>query len=290
MPSHLHETLVRMVRERPAMVADLLRTALGSPVPSFSHASTSSGELTAQPPVEYRADAVVALYPADPRATGPVHAVVVEVQLSPKRAKRRSWPVYVSTVHARMKCPVTLLVLCASRSIARWCAKPIVIGERCLVLRPTVLGPEQIPVVTDIEVARRMPELAVLSTIAHVNEAEPEPVFTAMFAALDKINPDDARLYYDLILTVLSSTAQKSLETFMSTSTHPFRSDFARKYYDLGEVKGHSTAILTILSARGVEVPAEARELITACTDHAQLETWLRQAAHAQSIDDMHLG
>ena|SRR5690242_2911824 len=50
-----------------------------------------------------------------PRGSG---AAVVEVQLRIDRRKRRTWPVYVATVHARLHCPVALLVICPDRAAA----------------------------------------------------------------------------------------------------------------------------------------------------------------------------
>ena len=54
-----------------------------------------------------------------------------------------------------------------------------------------------------------------------------------------------------------------------------------------GQVKGEAEALLTVLSARGLE-PDEARQLrIKACQDLAQLKQWLRRAVTASSIDDV---
>jgi hypothetical protein len=190
MPSHLHEILIQMFRDRPELVADLLGGPLGVEIPAFHTARLSSGDLTDVAPTEYRADAVVTLN----LAADPVLAVVVEVQLRPDPRKRRTWPAYVATVHARLQCPVTLLVLCPNQAVADWCATPVVIGNPCLVLTPVVLGPDQVPVVTDVELARRTPELAVLSALAHGGGAAPGPVFKALLAALDVIDHDHASL------------------------------------------------------------------------------------------------
>jgi hypothetical protein len=119
--------------------------------------------------------------------------------------------VYVTTVHARLGCPVMLLVVCPQQAVADWCAQPIVIGEPGLVLAPVVLGPDRIPLLTDLDAARRTPELAVLATIAHGNRPDPTPVFEALLAALNVIDHDRANLYTDLVLTVLPVAAQERL-------------------------------------------------------------------------------
>jgi len=274
-----------MFRDRPALAADLL-AGLGVEVPEFHKARLSSGELTDVVPTEYRADAVVTLDVADT----PVFAVVVEVQLRADVRKRRTWPAYVATLHARLGCPVALLVVCPDQAVAAWCTTPVVVAP-CLVLRPVVLGPWQVPVVTDAEVARRYPELAVLSALAHGGQEDPQAVFEALFAALDMIDHDHANLYTDLILTVLPMASRVLLEEFMTTATHRYQSDFARRYFSQGEAegeaKGEARALLAILDARGIHVPDDTRADIAACTDIAQLELWIRRAATADKIQEV---
>jgi len=64
--------------------------------------------LTDLTPTEYRADAVVTLTAGD----SPVLAVVVEAQLRADAHKRRTWPAYIATLHARW----------AARSTCWWSA------------------------------------------------------------------------------------------------------------------------------------------------------------------------
>lgn len=283
MPSHLHEVLIEMFRDRPAFAADLLGGPLGVRVPAFDNASLSPGELTDVTPTEYRADAVVTLNAADK----PVLAVVVEVQLRTDRRKRRTWPVYVATLYARLDCPTMLLVLCPDPVVATWCASPIVTGEPGLVLTPVVVGPQQVPVVTDVDLARRSPELAVLSALAHGAGAERVPVFEAMIAALTVVDHDHASLYTDLVVAVLPAAARACLEDLMPLKGFEYQSEFARRYFSEGEARGEAQALLAILEARAIEVPADVRADITACTDLATLDTWIRRAAIADKIQDL---
>jgi hypothetical protein len=290
MPSHFHEVLVKMVQDQPRLVADLLAGPLGIGVPAFESAQLSAGDLGDIAPTEYRADAVVTLNVAD----RPVFAVVVEVQLHVAVRKRYVWPAYVATLYARLRCPVILLVLCPDPAVASWCAEPIVVFNPGLRLTPTVLGPQQMPVVTDIAVARRHPELTVLSALAH-GDAQDSSMFTALFAALDVIDLDSANLYIDLVLMVLPAAAQVWLEEFMTTTPFRYQSDFARRYFGQGEAKGkaegkaegEARALLAILDARNIPVPDDVRADITACTDLDQLDAWVRRAATAVKIEDV---
>jgi hypothetical protein len=149
MPSLLHEALVELFRNRPALAAELLRDALGVELPAYTEARTDSAGLTEVVPTEYRADLVVLLSEGRP-----VFAIVVEVQLSPDERKRTAWPAYVINLWARLECPTVLLVVAPEAAVARWCRQPIAPGQRGFVFRPYVAGPDSIPVVTEARQAR----------------------------------------------------------------------------------------------------------------------------------------
>src|SRR5262249_55000544 len=154
-------------------------------------ACLSSGELTDVAPTEYRADAVVTLNVKN----SPVLAIVVEVQLGIDPRKRGSWAAHVATLYARLGCPAVLLAICPRQTVANWAAAAISIGPPGSVVTPVVLGPDQVPVVTDVDTAQRIPELAVLSTLAHGTRPDPVPIFEALFAGLDVLDDDHANLY-----------------------------------------------------------------------------------------------
>lgn len=73
----------------------------------------------------------------------------------------------------------------------------------------------------------------------------------------------------------------------MTTGTYEYKSDFARRYFSQGKTEGEAQALLTLLAARGIQVPDDARERITGCTDLDQLDTWIRRAASADSVSDL---
>jgi hypothetical protein len=80
------------------------------------------------------------------------------------------------------------------------------------------------------------------------------------------------------------------------TSTQwPVYSPFAREHFGRGKAEGEAQgkaeeaarSVLLVLAARGFDVPDDTRDRITACTDLAQLETWLTRAATAQTLQDL---
>jgi hypothetical protein len=283
MPSHLHEMLVEMFRERPALAAEVLGGLLGAEVPPYQQATLSSGDLADVMPTEYRADLVVTLTVEK----SPVWAVVVEVQLRTDARKRRTWPAYVATLHARLGCPIALLVVCPDPRVAAWCSVPIVVGYPHMVLTPLVCGPDQVPVIADAEDARRSPEVAVLSAMAHGGSPDGVEVLEALLAALKVVDHDHASLYADVLLAVLPAAARDYLEAQMVIAGYEYQSDFAKRYFSAGVAQGEARAILGVLDARGIAVPDDVREQIAACTDRDLLDTWVRRAATATDVQEL---
>ena len=76
MPSRLHEDLLRLFQNRPALAAEVAREALHARLPEYAEARIDSANLSDLRPAEYRADLVVLLLRDEP-----VHGIVVEVQL-----------------------------------------------------------------------------------------------------------------------------------------------------------------------------------------------------------------
>jgi flagellar biosynthesis/type III secretory pathway protein FliH len=54
-----------------------------------------------------------------------------------------------------------------------------------------------------------------------------------------------------------------------------------------GKAEGSAQMILRVLSARGMQLPADIRERILGCSDSRQLEMWGDRAATAVSLDDV---
>ncbi|MBZ5712194.1 hypothetical protein [Nannocystis pusilla] len=147
MASLPHSVLLELLRRAPPVVATLLREGCAAPLPRFAAAQVIEGEFVEVEPAEVHADLVLTL---NDGAGVPALAIVVEVQLRRDPAKRWVWPVYLASLRRRLQCPVRLLVLTTQPAIARWCRRPIDMGDGRWVLVPDVLGPDQIPVITRV--------------------------------------------------------------------------------------------------------------------------------------------
>jgi hypothetical protein len=289
MPSLLHEGLLLMVRDQPALVARLLTDLLEVEVPPFTEARLTEAALHELVPVEYHADAVVLL--VDDR---PVYGVIVEAQLQVDLRKQYTWPLYAVGARARHECPFAVVVVTPDPATARWAARPIELGNG-LRYRVHVIGPEGIPVVTEAERARRAPHLAMLSVMAH-GEGDVETavaIARAAVAAIEEL-PEDQRLVYSAIVeSALGEAARKAFE--MLPETQRFLSESQRRSFAEGrekgkaegEAKGKAEAVLQILVRRALSVTEGERQRILGCGDLDMLTRWLDRALTITTIDEL---
>jgi hypothetical protein len=181
MTSYLHEGLVALLRERPSLLVELVRSAFSIDVDMSAFVLPDTADLTSLAPAERRADLVLIFASRGDKAE---YGLIVEVQLAPDPDKPFRWPAYAAVLRDRRRCPVDVVVVCLDEGLVRSLAEPIALGRGGSVFRPLVLGPEVVPVVTDLARAVRDPELAVLSALSHRNgEAGIEVAFAAATAA-----------------------------------------------------------------------------------------------------------
>lgn len=286
-PSQLHEALLLLFRNRPELAPELLSKVLHVELPAYTEVRIESADLSEVVPSEYRADLIVLLV-----AGKPVLAIVVEVQLSRDDRKRFTWPVYVAGVRARFECPAVVLVVTSSESIARWAAMPIQLGPGGS-LKALVIGPQLAPIVTDHDEAKREPELAMLSALAHESDPPEQAarVALAAFAACLGLEDERGLLYSDLLRALLGEATRSALESLMQAQNYEFQSEFARKHTAIGEARGkalgEALATITVLEARGLVVSPGQRERILSCTDLTTIEQWVRRAITVMSTDDL---
>jgi len=288
MPSSLHEAIAELFRNRPVLAAEVLERFLSLDLPGFTEARLVGGDLPKLKPAERRADAVVTLH----REPGqPVTAIIVEVQLKKDERKRQSWPDYLTGLYSRYNCPAILLVVCPGRGTATWAAGQIRIGHPGFVLRPLVLGPDLMPVITDIAEAEAVPEMSVLSGIAHgTDKAVRDATFSAI-AAIAVQDTDLAALYAEVIVAELPKALRRTAEEELRARTIELATDFAKFHHaqgkEEGKAEGEAKSILAVLAARRITVTPDQRTAIERCTDLGQLDEWLRRAATADSADEV---
>ena len=103
-----------------------------------------------------------------------------------------------------------------------------------------------VPKITDAAAARANPELAVLSAMAHGQGSDTEESASiAMMAerVAAGLDADRAKLYFDLIMSVLSEAARHALNQ-MDARKYEYRSDFARQYVAQGVERGMAQGVM----------------------------------------------
>lgn len=254
-------------------------------LPRFTEARIDSADLTDVQPTEYRADLVVLLLDENP-----VLGIVVEAQLSRDKDKQFAWPACVATLRAHFKCPVCLLVVTTDEAIARWAAKPIEMGGGNR-FAPLVLHPSGIPEVTDKARAQSDPELAVLSAMAHGNDADCEKsvrIALAAQSAIRNLDPRRSKMYFDLVVFHLSEAARRALQA-MDPAKYEYQSDFARRYVAegeaRGEAKGRAAVVARLLAVRFGPLTQHAEKRLAEASI-SELDEMAERLLTAQTLDE----
>ena len=160
MPSLEHEELVELFIRDLSLAIELTRVTGKVQIPDYDTLEAGPAEVRELVPASLRVDAVVLL-----RKSKPVMVILVEVQLGRDEDKPYSWPFYVAGTRLRYRCPVVLLVYAVDPAIAQWCARPIHQGQPGSPFLPLVVGPGQVPPVTDPEEAKAAPFRAILRAL-----------------------------------------------------------------------------------------------------------------------------
>ncbi|MBT2397612.1 hypothetical protein [Streptomyces sp. ISL-100] len=220
-----------------------------------------------------RVDALLRFDTADPASS---FLLAVQAQEKEDPARRASWVYSLTRLNVEYGVPPVLLVVCQDRNTAAWAAEPVDIGLPqwpALTMRPLVLGPHNVPALTDPAAAARDILLATLSAITHGKAPEADAVLKALAAGLRAVDRDTASIVIEL--------AELGLGTAPA----------AQIWRDLMVIEGRLEArtedILLMLTRRGIEIPDNARHRITSCTDLDTLSAWLTRTLTATSAEDL---
>ncbi|MFI0982432.1 hypothetical protein ACH4SP_36170 [Streptomyces sp. NPDC021093] len=294
MVSAHHESLHKVFQRDTGLLIDALQELLGVPFPAYDKIEPVSVDLTEIEAIERRADTILRI-----DTKGAKYFVILESQGRPAERKRRSWAYYLAYLLDKYDCQPVLLVLCHDRATARWAAKPIEFGLPglpSLLVRPLVLGPDNVPVIAEPEQVRSNVPLAVFSAITHGNDPGVAAILKALADALDGLDPNEAVIYAEYVEAGLAdASAQQTWRKLMDTLNIFFRSEAAQKVRTEGRVEGlaegrveeRAAALLTVLERRGLEPSLEARERIASCKDLDVLGRWSELAWTVSSADEL---
>ncbi|WP_406232291.1 hypothetical protein [Nocardia sp. NBC_01009] len=289
-----HEAMHRLFQHDPGVFTRAFHE-LALPFDDPLEVALLSTDLTESRPIERRVDTVMRIVTASGS-----FLLLVEAQGDKDPDKPASWAYYLSHLLAKFGLPPVLLVVCQDQSTATWAAGPWQLGPpqwSSLVVRPLVLGPHNVPEVTDVETAAADIPLAALSAITHAKAPGIGAILKALVTALRDIgNTDEAQLFAELTeLGLSSSPAIETWRKLMTMDLSFFRSETSQRLRAEGVEKGHAAGhaegladgLLRVLSRRGIVTDDNARARIKACADQDQLNTWLDRSLAATTIADL---
>lgn len=298
MPSLLHHALVDLVRGHPALAVELLQRVAGAAVPAFRRLRVGEAGLDTLQPAERRADLVLELLG---RTGAAVLCIAVEVQLRVDERKWLAWLAYLAALRPRGRACV--LVVTPHRRVASWAARRFDLGPGNA-LRVWVVGPDQLPRMTDRREAARSPELAVLSAMAHGNEAP--AVLGAAAEALVVVEPELAELYCALLSEQLRAPVRRALEEevmdlekyrdiprpawllrLKAEGRQEGRQEGREEGFSEGELAARRTILARLAERAGLRLTAAQRRRVAACRDIGVLDAWIDRVAEVGSAAEL---
>ncbi|MQY11517.1 hypothetical protein SRB5_16360 [Streptomyces sp. RB5] len=287
MVSSSHEAMHQLFREDPGVFARTFRR-LGLDFDDPSSVTVLPTDLTELKPLERRVDTLLRFDNPD----GSSYLLAVEAQGKPDAAKPSSWAYYLAHLYAKYDVPPVLLVVCNDIRTARWAETPFIIGPRqlkALTLRTLVLGPHNVPVVTDAAEATADIPLATLSAIVHARSVKVDAILQALASALHKQPDEDALPYIEFIESGLGSVpaAVEIWRKLMAMDISMYQGETAQRLRAEGRVEDRIAVILEALDERGIELTDEDRRRVTTCTDYDTLLVWSRRTYTASSAAEV---
>ncbi|MFD5227834.1 hypothetical protein ACFWJ5_04750 [Streptomyces qaidamensis] len=215
--------------------------------------------------------------------------IAVEAQTAPAPDKGFSWSYYVAHLHAKYGMPVLLVAVCKNRPTASWAAGPFECRVRTWTTqstRPFVLGPNNVPEITDESVVARQPALATFSAIVHSESANAAATLELLARGMRSFDKSTAKYWCEWLEVGLENTrvreTWRELEKMVATY-FPGRGTLFEETY----LEGKAESILSVLDKRGIPVPEATRDRITTCTDLDTLTLWFDRSLTATTAEDL---
>ncbi|KKZ72036.1 hypothetical protein VO63_20705 [Streptomyces showdoensis] len=264
-----------------------LSGVLGLPLPSPVEVTVMPTDLTEASPVERRLDTLLRLDSADDGSL----LLAIEAQGKKDPAKPASWAYYTAYLWTKYRLPTALLVVCQDRATAEWAERSVSSGPPhlpTLTLRPAVLGPHNMPVITDPDEARADLALTTLSAITHAGDPDIGAILKALSTALRDVPEDVADPIIEFTTQGLEKRPALELwRNLVAVDLSFYTSVISEEIRDEGRAQAHAEAILIILEQRGLTISDDARQRITGCDDPEVLRRWVARAVTVSSVDEI---
>ncbi|MEV0847821.1 hypothetical protein AB0J21_18455 [Streptomyces sp. NPDC049954] len=291
MVSAPHEAMHRVFQQDPTLYARVFRT-LGLSVEEPVAVSLLPTDLTENSPLERRVDTLLKV---EGKEADGSFLLAVEAQGKKDHAKPDAWAYYVTYLRSKYALPTVLMVVCQSRATAAWAAEPRHMGTPewpTITLRPLVVGPHNMPVITDPDRARTDIPLTVLSAVTHAADPDVDAILKALSTALRDVSEDQANTFVELTAQGLGrGRAAHQWRNLVAADLSFYTSPLSQEIRDEGRVEGRvsdrAEAVLALLARRGVDIPEAARTRVSACQDYDTLVRWFDRAVTARAADEI---
>ncbi|MFE4591827.1 RpnC/YadD family protein [Streptomyces laurentii] len=294
MVSSTHEAMHRIF-QHDLRLFSRLSGMLGLPLPPPVEVTVLPTDLTESAPVERRVDTLLRLDSADDGSL----LLAIEAQGKKDTAKPASWAYYTAYLWTKYRLPTALLVVCQDRGTAEWAGRSVCSGPPhmpTLTIQPVVVGPHNMPVITDQAEARADLALTTLSAITHAGDPDIDAILKALSTALQGVPDEVASPIIEFTAQGLGNRpAGEFWRKLVAVDLSFYKSFISEEIRDEGRIEGRAEGrtegraedVLTVLDARGIPVPDSVRERITSCTDLDQLSRWLRRAITVSAAEDI---
>ncbi|MFI1422991.1 hypothetical protein ACH4VX_34550 [Streptomyces sp. NPDC020731] len=281
-----HEAMHRIFQQYPGLFSGVSEV-LGIDFPPPTSVTVLPNDLTETSPVERRVDTLLRLDAED----GEPLLLAVEAQSGKDPHKPASWAYYASYLLTKYRLQPMLLVVCQDRATAEWASREVNFGPRqwpLLTLRPLVVGPHNMPVITDPAGARKDLALATLAAITHATHPDAGGILKSMAAALRDTPQSIADPIIELVAQGLGKHPAADLwRKLVAVDLSFYKSDLSEGIRDEGRAQRGAEDVLDILDVRGIDVPDAVRERITGCGDPEILRHWHRRAVTAPTAEEI---
>jgi hypothetical protein len=222
----------------------------------------------------------------------PILAIVVEVQLEKENDLRWRLCPYVGFTSHDARCATDIVVLCGNRRLAKKLARPMLMGARGSNITPLPIGPDQVPVIDNLEDAMADPGMLMLSGWHHAEDSDEMRellvgLVVQVLRWLEPVDKEKAQQCHRLAMAILPTTSMRRFKEMTATALQEF---LANEAYPEWTCEGRAQDILDILETREIVVPDDIRAEFLGCQDPKRLTTWLKRAVTAATARDVIVG
>jgi hypothetical protein len=195
-------------------------------------------------------------------------------------------------------------VVCRDRATAKWATGPFGREARGWTTQrtyPLVIGPDNLPKITDRRTAAENPAMAVFSALTHARSPDIDAILEALSRALQSMDKKSAEYCNEFLEVNLGNTpaGDKWRKILSFVSYFPGRGTVRETAYLEGKAEGkaegtaegaakaEAALILRVLEKHGVPVPEDTQDRITSCTDLDILTLWFDRALTATRVEDL---